>query len=98
MNALRLTPGAVTLDQLHDVYWNDRAVELDPICKPAVEVAANKIAAAAKGDAPVYGVNTGFGKLASLKIAPEDTGQLQRNLILSHCCGVGAPTLLRWRG
>ena len=34
-------------------------------------------------------MNTGFGKLASLKIAPEDTATLQRNLILSHCCGVG---------
>jgi histidine ammonia-lyase len=34
-------------------------------------------------------VNTGFGKLASLKIAAEDTATLQRNLILSHCCGVG---------
>ncbi|MGB4828050.1 MAG: histidine ammonia-lyase, partial [Paracoccaceae bacterium] len=37
----------------------------------------------------VYGVNTGFGKLASMRIAPEDTATLQRNLILSHCCGVG---------
>jgi histidine ammonia-lyase len=36
-------------------------------------------------------VNTGFGKLASLKIAAADTATLQRNLILSHCCGVGAP-------
>ena len=35
------------------------------------------------------GVNTGFGKLASVKIAPQDTATLQRNLILSHCCGVG---------
>jgi histidine ammonia-lyase len=34
-------------------------------------------------------VNTGFGKLASVKIAAEDTATLQRNLILSHCCGVG---------
>jgi histidine ammonia-lyase len=40
---------------------------------------------------PVYGVNTGFGKLASVTIAPEDTAQLQRNLILSHCSGVGDP-------
>ena len=39
--------------------------------------------------APVYGVNTGFGKLASVKIAAGDTATLQRNLILSHCSGVG---------
>ena len=46
-------------------------------------------AAAAQGDTPVYGINTGFGKLASVRIAPDDTETLQRNLILSHCCGVG---------
>jgi histidine ammonia-lyase len=48
--------------------------------------------AAATGTAGVYGVNTGFGKLASTRIRPEDTATLQRNLILSHCCGVGDPT------
>ncbi len=50
-----------------------------------------RIAAAAAGETAVYGVNTGFGKLASLKIAAKDTATLQRNLILSHCCGVGDP-------
>ncbi|MFY0662051.1 MAG: histidine ammonia-lyase [Shimia sp.] len=89
MSVLELTPGVVTLEQLADVYWNERAVALDPVCKPAVEDAAKRIDAAAAGDEAVYGVNTGFGKLASLKIAPEDTATLQRNLILSHCCGVG---------
>ena len=49
------------------------------------------MARAAQGEAAVYGVNTGFGKLASLKIAPKDTAKLQENLILSHCCGVGEP-------
>ena len=55
------------------------------------EAAAAAIRTAAAGDAPVYGVNTGFGKLASLRIASDDTATLQRNLILSHCCGVGDP-------
>ena len=45
-----------------------------------------------QGSAAVYGVNTGFGKLASLQDRRrEDTATLQRNLILSHCCGVGEP-------
>jgi histidine ammonia-lyase len=56
-----------------------------------VEAAASIVERAAKGSAPVYGVNTGFGKLASKRIAAEDTTRLQRNLVLSHCCGVGAP-------
>ncbi len=89
MSALELEPGAVTLSQLAQVYWNETPVTLNPACKPAVEEAASRIAAAAAGDVPVYGVNTGFGKLASMKIASEDTATLQRNLILSHCCGVG---------
>jgi histidine ammonia-lyase len=89
MTAVVLTPGAATLAQLQEVYLDQRAVRLDPACKPGVESAAARIATAAAGDAPVYGVNTGFGKLASHKIAREDTATLQRNLILSHCCGVG---------
>jgi histidine ammonia-lyase len=40
---------------------------------------------------PVYGINTGFGALASKQIADKDLGQLQYNLIRSHCTGVGAP-------
>ena len=91
MTPLILTPGAVTLDDLAQVYRTGRAVRLDPDCRPAVEAAAGVIASAAESDAPVYGVNTGFGKLASVKIASRDTATLQRNLILSHCCGVGAP-------
>ena len=91
MTPLILTPGAVTPDDLAQVYRTGRAVRLDPDCRPAVEAAAGVIASAAESDAPVYGVNTGFGKLASVKIASRDTATLQRNLILSHCCGVGAP-------
>ncbi|MBC7738862.1 MAG: histidine ammonia-lyase, partial [Candidatus Saccharibacteria bacterium] len=66
-------------------------VTLSRAAKPGIERAAAAIKAAAAGDVPVYGVNTGFGKLASMRIAPKDTATLQRNLILSHCCGVGEP-------
>jgi histidine ammonia-lyase len=41
--------------------------------------------------APVYGINTGFGKLAQTRIADEDLAQLQTNLVLSHSAGVGKP-------
>ncbi len=86
-----LTPGAVTLADLELVWRNAEPVALDDAVRADVARAAAVVAAAAAGDAPVYGVNTGFGKLASRRIAPEDTATLQRNLILSHCCGVGAP-------
>mgnify|MGYP001818893454 FL=1 len=89
MNAIVLQPGAMSLQQLEDVYWRKADVAVDPACRAAVEKAAAVISDAAVGDDPVYGVNTGFGKLASVKIAPRHTATLQRNLILSHCCGVG---------
>ncbi|MCO6391678.1 histidine ammonia-lyase [Aliihoeflea aestuarii] len=86
---LTLTPGAVTLDQLHDIYWNGVPARLDDACRPGIARAATIIADIAQGETPVYGINTGFGKLASVKIAASDVATLQRNLILSHCCGVG---------
>jgi len=86
---LELMPGEVTLAQLERVYREELSIRLDRKSKPGIGAAADVIAQAAKGDVPVYGVNTGFGKLASMRIAPEDTATLQRNLILSHCCGVG---------
>ncbi len=89
MTTLTLTPGAVTLDNLADIYWNEASVQLDPASHPAIERAHARIAKAVAGTDAVYGVNTGFGKLASVKIASKDTATLQRNLILSHCCGVG---------
>jgi histidine ammonia-lyase len=88
---ISLIPGAVCLSTLEDIYNNMTPAALTVDAKPAVERAAQMIADAAAGDVPVYGVNTGFGKLASLKIEPQDTETLQRNLILSHCCGVGEP-------
>ncbi|MGZ2257507.1 histidine ammonia-lyase [Roseobacter sp. A03A-229] len=84
-----LTPGTATLTDLEAIWRSDMAVVLDASARGPVEASAAVIAQAAQGDAPVYGVNTGFGKLASVRIAPDDTETLQRNLILSHCCGVG---------
>ena len=46
---------------------------------------------AAAGTAAAYGINTGFGKLAEVRVAPADVEALQQNLVRSHCCGVGEP-------
>ncbi|WP_458789838.1 histidine ammonia-lyase [Yoonia sp. MH D7] len=89
MTTLTLTPGAVTLTDLAQIYWTQAPVRLDDACRPDIERAHARIAKAVAGTEAVYGVNTGFGKLASVKIAAKDTAALQRNLILSHCCGVG---------
>ncbi|MBX2811381.1 MAG: histidine ammonia-lyase [Myxococcales bacterium] len=89
---LTLTPGKVPLHVLEQVWRECLPVRLHHSCQPAIVSAAERIRAAAQGDIPIYGVNTGFGKLASIRIANRDTEMLQRNLILSHCAGVGEPT------
>jgi histidine ammonia-lyase len=86
-----VTPGQVPLSDLERIYRDHLSVKLIADARPAVEVSAAIVAEVAAGDAAVYGVNTGFGKLANRKIAPQDTAKLQENLILSHCCGVGDP-------
>ena len=86
---ITLIPGSATLAQLKDIWSNKHAVVLDPSSHAAIKAAQVLVETAADGNEAVYGVNTGFGKLASVKIAANDVATLQRNLILSHCCGVG---------
>ena len=88
---ITLTPGAATLAQLQDIWANNKTVVLHASSHKGIEAAQALVASAAAGEDAVYGVNTGFGKLASVKIAAKDVATLQRNLILSHCCGVGEP-------
>lgn len=88
---LIVMPGHVSLAELAVIYWQARSVALDQACKAKVDAAQAIVNKAATGAEAVYGINTGFGKLANTRIAPDDVQQLQRNLILSHCCGVGEP-------
>ncbi len=89
---LTLTPGKVSLATLEDIWRYELAVTLDAEARTRIAASAARVAKAAQGSEAVYGVNTGFGKLASIRIAAEDTATLQRNLIRSHCCGVGEAT------
>ncbi|MEO1140999.1 MAG: histidine ammonia-lyase, partial [Pseudomonadota bacterium] len=77
------------LAQLEDIWRNNSAVSLHESASEPIKLAAGLVEEAAINDEAVYGINTGFGKLATVKIPPEETAALQRNLILSHCCGVG---------
>lgn len=88
-DTLTLTPGIITLAELENLYRTSPPVQLARSSRPAVEAAAAVVARAAAGDEAVYGVNTGFGKLANTRISPEKTARLQCNLILSHAAGVG---------
>lgn len=86
-----LRPGKAGFTEFRAILAGASA-SLDPQALPRVEAAAAIVEKAAAGEPAVYGVNTGFGKLASKRIPPKDTAALQRNLILSHCCGMGEPT------
>ena len=88
---LTLTPGALTLDQLLAIHRHLTPLALADTARPGILASAAVVQAAAAGDAPVYGVNTGFGKLANQRISAADLALLQLNLIRSHSVGVGEP-------
>jgi histidine ammonia-lyase len=89
-NTITLRPGAITLDAWRDVYFGAN-VALAPHTRAAVDAGAATVEKIVAAGAPVYGINTGFGKLASVSIAAHDLATLQRNLVLSHAAGVGEP-------
>jgi histidine ammonia-lyase len=91
MRRLVLRPGALTLDDLQAVHTGSIELAIEPSAHAAIATASAVVQRAAAGDAAVYGVNTGFGKLASTRISRDDLETLQRNLIRSHSVGVGEP-------
>jgi histidine ammonia-lyase len=89
--ALRIRPGRLTLADLQAIRAGGVSIEIDPAAHRSIAASAAVVARAAAGAAPVYGVNTGFGKLASTRISEADLDTLQLNLIRSHAVGVGEP-------
>ncbi len=88
LNAVILVPGAVSLADWRAIYLG-AGVKLDPATAPRVAAGAAAVERILARGAPVYGINTGFGKLASVRIDAEDLERLQRNIVLSHAAGVG---------
>jgi histidine ammonia-lyase len=85
-----LVPGRTVLADWRAVA-EGTAVRLDPAAATAVEAGKAALDAILERGVPVYGINTGFGRLASVRIGQDDLAALQRNLVLSHAAGVGAP-------
>lgn len=85
-----LTPGVATLTQWRDIYFGAQ-VGLHPGWETTVARSADIVdTIIAKGES-VYGINTGFGKLANVRISDADLVTLQRNIVVSHAAGVGDP-------
>ena len=91
MTSLVLNPGRLTLDDLQAIHSGVCQLSLPESARVAMRASHALVKAAADGDAPVYGVNTGFGKLANKRIDKDQLATLQRNLIRSHSVGVGEP-------
>ena len=86
-----LEPGELTLEQLQAIYSARPQLEIAQSSRSWISAGADLVQRAAQAEAPVYGVNTGFGKLASQSISSEQVDALQLNLVRSHSAGVGAP-------
>ena len=90
-SAITIHPGALTLEQLMAIHADTVSLQLLDASRAAIRASQQVVQNAADGDAPVYGVNTGFGKLANQRISKSQLATLQLNLIRSHCVGVGEP-------
>ena len=82
---------SLTLEQVALAAAGGARIEIAAAARERVRAARQLIDRLADSDVPTYGVNTGFGTLAEVSIARSDLRKLQRNLVLSHAAGVGAP-------
>ncbi|MFK0570157.1 histidine ammonia-lyase [Endozoicomonas sp.] len=89
MNKLMITPGQLSLADLRKVSRSKVQIQLDPSCHQAISDSVACVNQALAENRVVYGINTGFGLLASTRIADKELEALQRSIVLSHAAGVG---------
>src|SRR6516162_4806133 len=91
METFKLFPGELTLDDLRKLLDSSPKMELDAAARARIAEGAATVGRIIAKGKPVYGLNTGFGKLAKTHISDEHLRDLQRNIVLSHAAGVGEP-------
>ncbi|AWK42888.1 histidine ammonia-lyase [Photorhabdus laumondii subsp. laumondii] len=89
MKQLTIYPGKLTLDELRQVYLQPVKITLDSQIFPAIERSVECVNAILAENRTAYGINTGFGLLASTRIEEDNLEKLQRSLVVSHAAGVG---------
>ena len=89
MSAIQIDGEQLDFAQLYRVVFDRARVELAPQARTRMLASRAVIERLIASDQAVYGVNTGFGKMASVRISREQIGELQLNLVRSHACGVG---------
>ncbi len=91
MTTFLLNVGNLSLDDLQRLHQGGLTLSIPKSARDAIAASHAIVARAAAGEAAVYGVNTGFGKLANQRISSAELDTLQLNLIRSHSVGVGEP-------
>ena len=86
---MELNGEQISLVQLAAVASGGEAVHIADLARPRILASRKLIEQIIERDAVVYGVNTGFGKLADVRIGRHELRQLQLNLVRSHACGIG---------
>ena len=81
MRIVTVNGDALTIEDVVDVAHGAATAELDPSVAAAMEPSRSVVAAAIEGDAPVYGVNTGFGALADTSVGVRDLERLQGAIV-----------------
>ena len=86
-----LTPGTLDRTLLREVADGPVHFGIAASARAGIEASVRAVRELVSRHDPVYGINTGFGKLAQTRIADDQLAQLQKNLVLSHSAGIGAP-------
>src|SRR5436305_3780269 len=89
--AIQLNGNDLTFEQVYEVALQNAKVSLAAVASEKTQASRNVVDKLVESGKTAYGINTGFGKLASVRISTEQVRQLQVNLVRSHCCGVGEP-------
>ena len=89
--SVALSGNDLTFPQLYDVALRNEQVQLTASAIERMNASRAVVERLVESGAAAYGINTGFGKLASVRISTEQVRQLQVNLVRSHACGLGAP-------
>src|SRR5260370_32120776 len=89
--SVALSGNDLTFPQLHEVALRGDEVHWSAAAIEGMNASRGVVERLVASGATAYGINTGFGKLASVRISTEQVRQLQVNLVRSHACGLGAP-------
>ena len=91
MSRIAIDGEHLTLENLYSIVFDKAEAEIPASARERMNVSRAVIDKLAEADAVVYGVTTGFGKMASTRISHDEIRHLQLNLVRSHACGVGTP-------